>query len=294
MKNSFQSEPFKFIVDGKPVYVHRELIARVSKPLDRMINGGMREAKTGEAELKNVDGATFARFCHWVYAGHYPAAKHAVRPEKEAADKAATKAVVKVAGILIRTRNSHNAVDHFLVSATSADRPSPLKRMRTITVSSDSSQPANRKEALKKSFHKLRLLQTGDVRTKKEPRANSKPSEDYTDVFLSHARLYVFAEQYDIQPLKRTALNNLHTTLKKFWVWRECVSEIVTLIRFVYNSTSKPDYAVEPMRNMLMLFVGCEMDSLVKTDEFRGLLDENRELLFDFCSMVAERIKEWK
>ena len=34
------------------------------------------------------------------------------------------------------------------------------------------------------------------------PLANSAPSEDDTDVISSHAHVYVFAEEFDIQPLK--------------------------------------------------------------------------------------------
>ena len=79
----FQSKPFRFVVDGKPFYVHKDVIARVSKPLDRLVNGSMREAQCGEAVLENVDGATFARFCQWAYAGYYPAAEHSVRSDKE-------------------------------------------------------------------------------------------------------------------------------------------------------------------------------------------------------------------
>lgn len=35
------------------------------------------------------------------------------------------------------------------------------------------------------------------------PRMISGPEEDYTDVFLSHARVFVFVGKFDIQPLKR-------------------------------------------------------------------------------------------
>lgn len=32
------------------------------------------------------------------------------------------------------------------------------------------------------------------------PRSNEGPLEDYSEVFLSHARVYVFADKYDIEP----------------------------------------------------------------------------------------------
>ena len=61
--------------------MHRKLAASVSKPLDRLINGHMSEAQNGEAGLEEVDGPTFARFCHWAYAGFYPAAEFCDRPQ---------------------------------------------------------------------------------------------------------------------------------------------------------------------------------------------------------------------
>ena len=131
----------------------------------------------------------------------------------------------------------------------------------------------------------------GDERTALAPRANSAPSEDYTGVFLSHARVYVFAEEFDIQPLKRLVLKILHQTLAIFTLWPECVGDIVTLTRFVYDKTSEPVNGAEPMRSMLKQYIGCEMDVLVEAVDFRDFLEENRELLNDFCSMVGARIK---
>ncbi len=61
--------------------MHKTLVANVSKPLDRLINGPMSEAQSGEAELEEVDGLTFTRFCQWAYAGFYPAAEFGDRPQ---------------------------------------------------------------------------------------------------------------------------------------------------------------------------------------------------------------------
>ncbi len=68
-------------MDGRPIYIHKAVVASVSKPLDRLINIPMSEAQSGEAELKDVDGPTFARFCHWAYANFYPAAEFCDRPQ---------------------------------------------------------------------------------------------------------------------------------------------------------------------------------------------------------------------
>ena len=39
------------------------------------MNAPMSEGQSGEATLEGIDGPTFARFCHWVYANSYPAAE---------------------------------------------------------------------------------------------------------------------------------------------------------------------------------------------------------------------------
>jgi hypothetical protein len=54
------------------------------------------------------------------------------------------------------------------------------------------------------------------------------------------------------------------------------------------------------MRSMLKQYIGCEMEVLVEAVDFRDLLEENRELLNDFCSMVGQEsnnlrtIEAWK
>lgn len=147
---------------------------------------------------------------------------------------------------------------------------------------------------MKESFLRQQYLKRGDERTALAIRANFAPSEDYTNVFLSHARVYVFAEQYDIQPLKRLALQRLYQTLAIFTLWPECVGDIVALTRFVYDNTSKPVRGVEPMRGMLKRYFSCEPDVLLKAVAFRDLSEENRELLDDFYSLVGDFLKTWQ
>lgn len=66
------------------MYIHRDLVASVSKPLGCLTNGKMSEARNGEAVLEDVDKLTFARFCQWVYEGYYDAEVHRDRPKDTA------------------------------------------------------------------------------------------------------------------------------------------------------------------------------------------------------------------
>ena len=100
----------------------------------------------------------------------------------------------------------------------------------------------------------------------------------------------MFAEKYDIGSLKRFTLQNLYQTLAAFTLWPECVDDVVTLLRFAYGHTSKPENGSEPMRSMLSRYISYEMDKLVDEIPFRDLLEEDRDFLDDFCAHVKKRV----
>lgn len=143
---------------------------------------------------------------------------------------------------------------------------------------------------MKEAFLKLRYLEVDDERPVATPRANVSAWEDYTEVFLSHVRVYMFAEKYDIQPLKRLALQDLHETMARFTLWPECVEDVVALIRLAYTETSRLKCeSGDPMRSMLKAYMAYEMDVLIETVVFRDLLAENRDFLDEFCHYVSKK-----
>ena len=109
------------------------------------------------------------------------------------------------------------------------DSPSPPRKFKNHNPSFVEAPRRHRKEVMKESFLVLQFCKPDDESIASAPRANSAPYEDYTNVFLSHAHVYVFAEKFDIQPLKRLALKSLHQTLAIFTLWPECVGDIAAL-----------------------------------------------------------------
>ena len=172
--------------------------------------------------------------------------------------------------------------------------PKPTQGTKKLKKSSTAfggwSEESSKKEALKSDFLELMYGTPDDRRSVWVPRANTKPSEDYTDTFLSHARLYVFAEMFDIQPLKGLVLRRLHQTLASFTVWPDCVGDVVELLTFIYGNTLPAHNGEEPMRIMLSQYVGFEMDKMLKAVAFRDLLQQNQDFLNDFCAQVIKRI----
>jgi hypothetical protein len=241
-----------------------------------MINGPMIEAQKGFAVLSNVDEGTFARFCKWAYCGFYSSAPvgkvlQSTTPEAEIVE------VVQEPTPVEDSVSVGNVVEE--------DLWPPVPPLIVIPT---------KEERLKESFVERHYPNHHEDIAPEVPRANRDRSEDYTPVFLSHARIYVFAEMYEIQPLKALALSNLHAVLSIFTLWDECVLAVTELLGYVYANTiakkSAEGEESEEMREMLKHYIGCEMHVLIRAEEFSELLKENGELLDDFLEMVGKRI----
>lgn len=128
-------------------------------------------------------------------------------------------------------------------------------------------------------------------------RPNRESREDYTPVFLCHAQLYVFADQYGIRPLRVLALYKLHRTLVTFTPYRERVGDIVELVRYTYANT-KPTVLEtdssgvvhgpppDPLKDLVTRYVVCVVEDLAGHAEFDALLEEGGP----FASYLVERM----
>ena len=102
--------------------------------------------------------------------------------------------------------------------------------------------------------------------------------------------MYVFAEKYDIQPLKTLALLKLHRTLSIFTLFPERIGDIMTLLKYVYANTAETIDGNEDIRPMLAHYIGTEMETLSKDGEIKDIMLDNGEMLGDFLKMFASRV----
>ena len=289
----YASAPFKFIINGNPLYIHAELVARNSKPLDRMINGHMSEAQNGFAVIQDVDEGTFVRFIEWAYNGYYEAGELKIDSPK------AGSALVeeRIAGDPFPKERAF-AAEIAIVDEPDEDawgyHPSPEKREDpgielTFIDDDDASSPS--RQGLKELFINRTPTVRQQVISICPPRPNQASNENYTEIFLSHARVYVFAEEYDIQLLKALALDELYGTLQNFHLYPERTGDIIALLRYVYANTGEPVVGVEDMRTIMTDYIGFEMDILMKDKEFGDLMiEDGGALLGDFLKMVKRRL----
>ena len=305
--NIYKSTPLKFIVEGETFYVHEDLLATHSEPLHHMLTKpGMKEAEQEYATLTDVTAPTFARFLEWMYKGFYsipdPEIKQvevAPASEKEDAIDAASDTSVR-ADADLHDFGEPPASSTLSVpwGSSRARRHVPKKKKR------------HREPSPSISYDRQQLKEKFIDTTYKEFRtsipiapipAENLPDENYTEVFLCHARLYVFADKYLIDKLKTWALEALHETLKFFDLTFRRNGDLIVLLEYVYENTATPDrlwadatgnvWDGEPMRDMLTALMGWQMDVLIKDPEFGKLLvRDGGDLVDDFLSVVGKRI----
>ena len=240
-----------------------------------MINGHLSEAQQGFAILEDVDEGTFVRFIRWAYSKDYPAPEPTlVESSNETGAQSPT----------IETKDAGSFDDDLEWGSWSTKKGKKKK---------NTGHSSSLKGSLRESFIlQYDLLSLGHPvdHSIPGPRSNIAPEEDYTEVFLAHARMYVFAEKYDIQPLKTLALLKLHHTLSIFTLFPGRVGDIMTLLKYVYANTAEAVDGNEDIRTMLAHYIGCEMETLTKDGEIKDLMLDNGDMLGDFLKMFASRV----
>lgn len=284
-----------------------------SIPLDRMINGEMAEAQRGYAVLNDVDQGTFERFIEWAYKGCYKAAEFQLEASSTPPIAEVCETIEKVPEApaeapLYWALQPDPPVDEPMdvpeppadpftgwgvpAEAPVADPPDQGWGAFTPEKKVKKGKPrAKTKPEMKEAFISRKHSVRRDMISPPPTRANRNANENYTEIFLCHARLYVFAEKYDIQPLKLLALEELHDTLAVFTLYHKRSDDIIALLRYVYANTGESARGGDGMRKLLRDYVGFEMDVLMKNAQFESLMiEDGGPLVADFMKMVIKRI----
>ena len=245
-----------------------------------MIHGSMIEAKQGFATLEDVGLNTFLRFVQWLYHGYY--------------DAAAPRSLASLETCQTPIRETRNAESCNYGGGSDYDGGSVAcvedydggscqycGRNSTYKVSDQA------KERFVQRSYTVRNVTNGSP----QPRPNSNKPADYSEVFLGHARLYVFADKYDVQNLKVLAMEELHATLAVYTLYQERTVDIVRLLRYVYANTAESKDGVEDLRTILIQYMEAEVDILIKDENLEELmLQDGGPLLADLMKVIREKL----
>lgn len=143
----------------------------------------------------------------------------------------------------------------------------------------------------KESFIQRRYTVRNIKKDAPQPRPNSNKQEEYSEVFLGHARLYVFADKYDVTNLKVLAMEELHATLAEYTLYQERTGDVVALLRYVYANTADSKDGVEDLRTVLTQYMEAEIDTLIKNEDLQELmLQDGGPLLAELMKVMRKKL----
>lgn len=206
----------------------------------------MKEACDGSACIEEVDVDTFARFVEYCYTGDYPAAEHVV--------------------VLDASSIQHQVgVSEKVAKTIEEPQPGPEPELPP-----DSTR-------LEKIWHAFTKLSWYTPPQEPKPpqysaRTNEQACEDYTDVFLSHARLYVFADTYGIERLRVLSLQKLHQSLVIFTLYPERTTDVAVLLQYAYQYTPERTGTMDALRDLLIRYVCCHLEQIKSNSVFQETL----------------------
>lgn len=218
------SKPFTFIVGPhkKQYIIHEAAASRLSKTLDSLLNGGMRESDERCVFWEDTDEKAFIRFGEWAYTGDYKPEepeilldssqiaspdddlpKLIVRPEQTAKSLALFTNESGDNGNQGPCAGRQNANHKYGVVTKplcgrchvrySTDRCTSCVSVRYSTCQSCRNIPKQEKRlAMIEKFNNNSAYES--LTTPFTPRKNTESCENYSGVFLSHAQLYVLAD----------------------------------------------------------------------------------------------------
>lgn len=106
------------------------------------------------------------------------------------------------------------------------------------------------------------------------PYINDDPLEDHSEIFLTHARVYRFSNRPGWISLNTLAFYNLAHALHDFTLFEQRVTDIVGLLRFVFEES---EY-MENLQHLLRNYAVWHVETLMQNAAFRGLLERLPQL----------------
>ena len=289
------STPFKFLIgrSRKLFTVHAALIAHHSKPLDILVNGDMSEAKEGCALLDDVDEYTFVRFSQYAYTGDYVTADSDIVFDSSAITTTPiTPDKASLGRVEYDGEESQPVADDEWGTFQSSKKVKKRGKAVMTWGGEEIAMPAvdapqSKKSKLWDSFKSKAYSISGPAF---QPRKNRESCEDYTEVFLCHARLYVFADKYDVGPLRWLSLHKLQRTLAEFTLYDERAGDIIDLMRYSYSNITCYAGSLDELRLLVIHYTACVVEDLARSVKFQLLLEEGGSLARDLVEQMLKRL----
>ncbi|OAR05959.1 hypothetical protein LLEC1_01413 [Akanthomyces lecanii] len=311
------SKPFRFLVGPHKTefFIHASLAASQSSVIDSLVNGSMKEATDGCTVWEDVDEDTFVRFGQYVYTGDYEGsaacAPEAVPEPLPQNSDGSSESLSPTAHRVVRSDTGELGAAKAALEEAVPEDPVPeaddfwdslpttrkmdKKKKRAfwrserevddpVAVESPPTVPHTMKNAWD-SFQKKRSYECG-VAGIHFCSTNKDSKREYRGVFLSHARVHMMADYYDMPTLAQLALHKLHRILCQFTLHNERICDVVALLRYCYEEDERP-----LLRELVSAYAACHAKRLWTSHEFRELFAAHGELSHAVMGNIMAKIQ---
>ncbi|KKY13300.1 hypothetical protein UCRPC4_g06980 [Phaeomoniella chlamydospora] len=292
------SPPFRFLIGNSKdvVAIHTDLVARHSTPLRNLMKGEMVEAQTGFATIHDVDLATFLRFAGYVYLGDYDGDS----PEETSSEIQDSATLTGGNVDMAESGPGEEAPTHEYPAPEAQwdwrpfSHPNPTcKRCKRPLPTTPPTKPVlSKKEQSWEVF-----TQNTSNPASKYPSLRSKSTwTKWHSVFLSHARIYVFADKYDIPSLGDLSIQKLRESLVDFNPCSEQLESLYPLIRYTYDNTPDrgidvdQDGNIDALRDLVNTYLAFILEHVLGDPEMTELVVEKREFASDLLLKLSLRL----
>ncbi|KAM5454246.1 hypothetical protein MaudCBS49596_002260 [Microsporum audouinii] len=289
-----------------PFVVNSEAIAKQSSALGALVNSNMIEAHSRTVAWPDVDEDTFVRFCEFCYLDDYspPSCACDIKQPVETGETEASPA----AALMIPKPEPELEI---ALSSTGRSKKGKKKKLgsqkaRPLDDWTQFSEEEKKSDNLPSDedypFPEMKGKELDNLLRDKDyplpercsrfteqfkPFSNVTEDQDFSPVFLGHARLYVIADKYCIETLKDLVLYKLYTTLKGFTLFKKRVGDLIKLIRFIYHdgNTRGQTKVLDPLRKLVTLYAATKLNDIALDALFLETLEDGGEFVVDFWKL---------
>lgn len=97
------------------------------------------------------------------------------------------------------------------------------------------------------------------------PQKNRQSCKEYSEVFLSHAHLYILADKYNILELRELSLHKIYVSLKEFTLYPSRVRDVVNLASYSFENTITGDR----LCTLLVNYCACILKDMLENEGFK-------------------------
>ena len=250
----------------------------------------MAEAAEGVATIEDIDEDTFARFCDYVYQRSYQEAPPSStgqilfgpfepRDFEESGEDSDEEYIDEASTDEASTDEEDS--DEEESDEKEAEDDSWVIKQRGFIV------PPNREEAWQRF---LSLKYNVDEKAV-ELGPDISPLENYTETFLSHAKLYVFADRYDVEHLRQLCLHELHKTLRRLTIYPTRAADVASLLEYVYAHTPDRVGEIDQLRSLVVQYICCCVEFVFQDETFQEVIKGENSAFVDLMKHLTQRLE---